>query len=113
MESEPSLDRLVELTDGNRAEMQELLDLYLEQTSAVLADLRTAFTASAWEQVRFQAHKGAGSSSTCGLWNVERVLREIELNAGKVSASDLAVAVNRADTELQRVRDLRSRSFNS
>src|SRR5688572_3849321 len=76
----PSVDinRLKDLTDGNREEMREFIELYFQQTTAQLAGLKVAIQERSAGQIRHLAHTCAGASATCGINGMAVLLREIE-----------------------------------
>jgi HPt (histidine-containing phosphotransfer) domain-containing protein len=76
--SRVDMARLKEFTDGTPENMRELIELYLEQTSKQMEELKTAHQAGDVETIRKTAHSAAGSSGTCGIRALSELLREIE-----------------------------------
>jgi CheY-like chemotaxis protein len=90
------MDRLVDFSDGNEANLRELVALYLKQTSEQLEQLKVAVAASDPLEVKRLAHSAAGASATCGMAGLMTMLRELERQGldGKLSnASDLCQQV--------------------
>jgi CheY-like chemotaxis protein/HPt (histidine-containing phosphotransfer) domain-containing protein len=75
------MSRLRLFSDGGNESLRELVDLYIEQTSKQLAELRTAIDARSSEAIRKIAHNAAGSSNTCGMLSLGGLLREMERHA--------------------------------
>ncbi|MDB6027515.1 MAG: Signal transduction histidine-protein kinase BarA [Verrucomicrobiales bacterium] len=97
--------RLLDLTDGDREEMREFVELYLQQTSEQLAGLKAAIEERAAEKIRLLAHTGAGASATCGITSMETLLREMEMCARNKTLNDTPALLERAEIALRRVRE--------
>jgi CheY-like chemotaxis protein/HPt (histidine-containing phosphotransfer) domain-containing protein len=72
------MSRLVDFTDGDQANLRELVTLYLEQTAQQVEQLEAAVQAGAAQDVRRLAHSCAGASATCGMRRLVPLLRELE-----------------------------------
>ena len=72
------MDRLTDLTDGNRENLVELVELYLKQTTGQIEQLRNAARLNLADDVRRVAHSCAGASATCGIIRLVPLLRELE-----------------------------------
>ncbi len=99
------LARLAELTDGNREEMRELLELYYQQTEAQIADLHEAVTANNALRVSQLAHSCAGASLTCGITSVADPLRKLEAASRSGDLVEASRTVDLAQAQLQQVRN--------
>jgi len=98
------MDRLNDFTNGNAAELRELITLYLTQTSGQIRQLNTAVQTNAAPEVRRVAHSCAGASATCGMVKIVPFLRELEHQgeAGQLTtAPELARQVQQ---EFERIR---------
>ncbi|MBW0000043.1 MAG: response regulator [Verrucomicrobia bacterium] len=72
------LTQLLEACAGEPAGLRDLVQAYLEETTAFLARLRTAMQAGDANAVAQLAHQHVGASANCGIVAVVPVLREIE-----------------------------------
>jgi len=88
-ESEPAVDfdRLMEFAEGDLNNLQELVTLYIQQTTQQINQLRTALAAGNAAEVRRVAHSCAGASATCGMRRITPMLRRMEAQA---EAGDLS-----------------------
>ena len=87
--SEPAVDfdRLMEFAEGDLNNLQELVTLYIQQTTQQINQLRTALAAGNAAEVRRVAHSCAGASATCGMRRITPMLRRMEAQA---EAGDLS-----------------------
>jgi CheY-like chemotaxis protein/HPt (histidine-containing phosphotransfer) domain-containing protein len=99
-----NLKRLEHFTDGSKEAIQELVDLYLENTTKYFATLESAIGEADVDKIRRAAHKAAGSSATCGMDFLAEAFREIERNAEFQNAKDAQLLYEQALTEFTRVR---------
>jgi len=86
------MERLNEFTEGNPANLTELVALYLSQTREQIAELQAAVKAGDAPAVRRISHSCAGASATCGMKRIVVPLRELEhqADAGNLThAADL------------------------
>lgn len=72
------MDRLNEFTEGDPANLTELLTLYVKQTTDQLQQLETAVKAGDAATIKRLAHSCAGASATCGMQRIVGPLRELE-----------------------------------
>ncbi|HWH68359.1 MAG TPA: Hpt domain-containing protein, partial [Candidatus Sulfotelmatobacter sp.] len=98
------MERLLEFTDGSAENLQELVTLYLDQTSEQLHQLETALTADSAPDVRRLAHSCAGASATCGMRRLVPVLRELERQALEGKLVNPAKLLQQAQNEFARIR---------
>jgi len=72
------LERLTEFSGGSRANFEELVSLYLSQTTRQMAQIAQAITLGDATEVATVAHSCAGASATCGMLAIVPILRELE-----------------------------------
>jgi len=99
------LERLHDLTSSNPEELRELINLYLSQTSAQIAQLTAAVRANLPQEVRRMAHSCSGASATCGMPGILPILRALEAEgeSGQLSIRTPELA-GAAEAEFQRIR---------
>ena len=98
------IERLKEFTDGTPENLQELIQLYIDQTEIYLTELKTATDNGQPEQMRRVAHSAAGSSATCGMVQLAALLRKIEHAAQDNRVDDATAALPHALAEYDRVK---------
>ena len=76
--------RLRDMVDDDPTTLRLIVDLYLAESSELMAGLRRAVRAGANADVEAIAHKLGGSSATCGMMGIVAPLRELE-HSGKAS----------------------------
>jgi HPt (histidine-containing phosphotransfer) domain-containing protein len=86
-EAPVDLERLLDFAGGSDATFQELVGLYIKQTTEQLAQMDMAAQAQDPAQLARVAHSCAGASTTCGMLAIVPALRQLELlgNAGDLS----------------------------
>jgi HPt (histidine-containing phosphotransfer) domain-containing protein len=97
------LDRLMDFACGDVANFNELVNLYLTQTTQQLGQIAQAICAGDAGEASSLAHSCAGASATCGMVLIVPILRELE-HAAK--AGDLAVLpklCRAAQSEFERI----------
>ena len=72
------LERLYQAMGTERAELQEILDIYLEQMPLNLEKLRVAIEVGDANEVNLIAHNCGGTSANCGMTALVSPLRELE-----------------------------------
>lgn len=83
-------DMLVETGEEEAAEMiQELLDLFTEETGPRLTDLRAVAATGDREQVARHAHAIAGASSNLGGLRLSKVARHLEYEVPVVKSDEI------------------------
>jgi HPt (histidine-containing phosphotransfer) domain-containing protein len=75
------LDFWRDLSDGEDGGGRELLTLYLEDTAAQILIMISGVANGRAEEVARAAHTCAGSSGTCGVEDLARLLRRLESEA--------------------------------
>jgi CheY-like chemotaxis protein/HPt (histidine-containing phosphotransfer) domain-containing protein len=102
------MDRLLDFANGDPANLRELVDLYVEQTSKQLVQLAAAVDDKQGDVVKRVAHSCSGASSTCGMAVIVPMLRELERQGGEglqPDAPQLAADITR---EFERIRSFLS-----
>ena len=92
------MDRLNEFTEGDPANLLELITLYIQQTTKQVEQLGDVVKAGDAPGVRRIAHSCAGASATCGMKRIVPLLRELERQGdeGKlVNAGELFTQVTK------------------
>ncbi len=72
------LERLSDFAAGDLDNFNELVNLYLKQTSEQLEQMRTALAENNAEETSRLAHSCAGASATCGMVAILPLLRRLE-----------------------------------
>ncbi len=72
------MERLLDFANGDPANLRELVELYLDQTSKQLMQLQTAVGDKKGDIVKRVAHSCSGASSTCGMGVIVPLLKELE-----------------------------------
>jgi len=99
------LERLNEFAGGNLENFNELVGLYIKQTTDQLQQMRSAFQEGDVERLSRVAHSCAGASATCGMSAIVPLLRQVERHGqeGKLAAAaDFLPAIEREFERLQR-----------
>jgi CheY-like chemotaxis protein len=104
-EPDPSVDfeRLLEFAEGDMTNLQELVTLYLHQTTQQLNQLRSALAAGNAAEVRRVAHSCAGASATCGMRRITPMLRRMEARAEAGDLSELPRLLAEIEQEFQQI----------
>jgi CheY-like chemotaxis protein/HPt (histidine-containing phosphotransfer) domain-containing protein len=97
------LDRFTEMSGSEEAQVRDLMEMYLAQTSGQLRELRVAVEAGEVKDVGRVAHKAAGASATCGMNGIVPVLRELERQGREGRLDGATVLVMQAGKELERI----------
>jgi len=99
------MERLIEFSDGNPDNLRELVDLYLQQTSGQIEQLKTAIETGAADNVRRLAHSCAGASATCGMSLIVSLLRELERQGHENKLATAGQLHAQVAAEFHRIRD--------
>ena len=104
---EPSvdLDRFAEMSGPEEAQVRELMEMYLAQTSGQVRELRVAVEAGAVKDVERVAHKAAGASATCGMNRIVPLLRELERQGREGRLDGATALVMQVGKELEGIGD--------
>jgi len=83
------MERLNDFAGGNIENFNELVALYIKQTTEQLEQIRSAIAGRDSERVSRIAHSCAGASATCGMAAIVPFLRQVEFlgHEGKVDAA--------------------------
>lgn len=76
------LKYLLEITDGDKEIMKEMVGLFLKETPVQIQKIRGAYEARNWEQLGAEAHKLKPTFMYVGLSDLKNMAQEIE-KAGK------------------------------
>ncbi len=99
------IERLNEFAGGNLENFNELVCLYIKQTTEQLQQIRDALKESDCERVSRVAHSCAGASATCGMSAIVPLLRQVERHGqeGRLNkAGEFVPAIEREFERLQR-----------
>jgi two-component system sensor histidine kinase/response regulator len=72
------LERLREVVGQDEQEIQELVELYLQQTAADIANLQAAISTGSTREVERLAHSCAGASVNCGMVGIAPLFKGLE-----------------------------------
>jgi len=103
------MDRLNEFAGGSVENFNELVSLYLKQTTEQIDLIRTALAENNAERASRVAHSCAGASATCGMSAIVPLLRQVEhlTQEGKVpAANELLPAIDHEFTRLKHYLEL-------
>ena len=103
------MERLIEFSNGNPENLRELIDLYLQQTTKQIEELKSAIDAGAADAVRRLAHSCAGASATCGMSPIASLLRELERQGHERQLATAGQLYAQVAAEFQRIRDFLDR----
>jgi CheY-like chemotaxis protein len=98
------MERLLDFANGDPANLRELVDLYIDQTSKQLVQLADAVESKSGDVVKRVAHSCSGASSTCGMAVIVPLLRELERQGAEglqPNAAQLAADVAREFHRIQ------------
>jgi CheY-like chemotaxis protein/HPt (histidine-containing phosphotransfer) domain-containing protein len=103
------MDRLNEFAGGSVENFNELVALYLKQTTEQIELIRAALVENNAERASRVAHSCAGASATCGMSAIVPLLRQIEhlTQEGKVpAATELVPAIDHEFARLKHYLEL-------
>ena len=106
------LARLHEVCEGDRATMQELLELFCDQTAGQLVELGIAIEVGAATEIERLAHTCTGASANCGATGLTPLFRELCQMARTGSFSAIPAVFAKVTEEFDRVRDFVARLRN-
>jgi CheY-like chemotaxis protein/HPt (histidine-containing phosphotransfer) domain-containing protein len=99
------IERLNEFSGGNAESFQELVSLYISQTSEQIQNMQSALNAGDLVRVARLAHSCAGASSTCGMVVIAPLLRKVETTANAQDLAPLAGLLAEAREEFGRIQE--------
>ncbi len=103
-DSPVDMTRLLDLTDGTREGLQELMNLFFSQTTTQLGQLTAAVKASEAAEIRRISHSCAGASATCGMRTLAPLLREMENAAINADVSTAPQLLSQAEHEFAKIK---------
>ncbi len=98
------MERLLEFSGGLAENFNELVSLYLKQTSEQIAQLRAAYKEGNHSRVASVAHSCAGASATCGMAAIVPLLRALEHSASAGRLPDSPQLIDRINQEFERIK---------
>ena len=98
------MERLIEFAGGNAANFDELVDLYIKQTTEQIAQLRAGVRGFDDHLVSRVAHSCAGASATCGMLAIVPLLRQVELDGQEGNLEDVARILPAIEREFERIK---------
>ena len=108
------IERLEEFSGGNAESFQELVSLYLTQTSEQIQNMQSAFNGGDLVRVARLAHSCAGASSTCGMMVIAPLLRKLETAANARESGPLPGLLAEIQQEFGRIQEfLKTRTVRS
>jgi CheY-like chemotaxis protein len=89
-----NIQRLMEVSGDDPAQVRRLADLYVEQSEDLLKELAEAIRNGAAEKVTELSHRYLGASTTCGMTAIVPALRELERmgHSGLLSGAEHSLA---------------------
>jgi len=99
------MERLLDLTGGEKDLLPELVEMYLGQTGQQLETIAEAIRANQPDIVRREAHSAGGASGTMGINRMARLLLELETQGKAGTLTTAATVCAEAQAELLRARD--------
>jgi len=96
--------RFREVASDNPAQLRSLISLYLSQTADMLREMNAAVRAGSAPEIRRLAHKCCGSSATCGVNSVVKVLRDLEKCGNENRVPDAEILLRQLEGQFERVR---------
>ncbi len=104
---EPPVDlaRFRQIAGPSKAEAQDLRRLFLDRTAELMRQLEQALVEGHMAEAKSLAHKGAGSSGTCGMTALTRWLKETERLSGAGQLANAQTAFEEAQREAESVRE--------
>jgi two-component system sensor histidine kinase BarA len=99
-----AMARLLEITGGDAAFVDELVDTFLDDAATQLGALRAAAAAGDTAAAVRPAHSLKSSSVNVGATRLAELTRDIEASARAGAVPDLDARVAEVDTELAAVR---------
>jgi PAS domain S-box-containing protein len=102
----PSIDfkRLKLAAGDNPQSVDELLELFINQTSSELEQLKIAIASNKTEDGAQIAHKCAGSSETCGMMRLGKLFREMIKLCKEQNTAEFASAQKNIEEEFERIK---------
>jgi len=99
------MERMLDLTGGEKEMLPELVEMYLVQTGQQLEKIAGAIRANQPDVVRREAHSAGGASGTMGINRMARLFLDLEIQGKAGTLTTAATICAEAQVELLRVRD--------
>ena len=99
------MDRMNDLTDGNKDNLRELVEMFLKQTYKQFGQIEAAIREGNADTVRRVAHSCAGASATLGMTRLVPKLRELEKLGAGGTLTDAGRICEDAAGEFSRIRE--------
>jgi signal transduction histidine kinase/DNA-binding response OmpR family regulator/HPt (histidine-containing phosphotransfer) domain-containing protein len=104
VESPPvDLERLNDFAGGNSENFNELVTLYVKQTTEQIEQIRVALAEPNAERASRIAHSSAGASATCGMVAIVPLLRQMEHLTAESKISEAALLMPSVHREFERL----------
>ncbi|MBM3845936.1 MAG: response regulator [Verrucomicrobia bacterium] len=89
-----NLDRLIDFAAGDPQQLDELVTIYITQTTGNLEKLKTLLDSGPPEEALRLAHSAAGASATCGMDAMTGPFREVEklCHEGRIKEARVLIA---------------------
>lgn len=97
------VERLLDISDGDREQIRELISLYRTQANEVINSMEVAIRSGSVKEVEHLAHKGLGISSNCGMMAVVPALTELQTLARKGELQGAQELHAEASRQLRRI----------
>jgi len=94
-----------DLTDGNKDNLRELVEMFLKQTYKQFGQIEAAIRDGNADTVRRVAHSCAGASATLGMTRLVPKLRELEKLGAGGTLTDAGRICEDAAGEFSRIRE--------
>lgn len=98
------MERLNDFAGGNLENFNELVALYIKQTTEQLDQIRAAIVERDSERISRLAHSCAGASATCGMAAIVPFLREVEFLGHDEKVDAAAEVLPSVDHEFERLK---------
>jgi CheY-like chemotaxis protein/HPt (histidine-containing phosphotransfer) domain-containing protein len=98
------MNRLFDFAGGDVGHLNELVNLYLKQTTEQIDQIRDALDGNVAPRVASLAHSCAGASATCGMVSLVPLLRQMECCGHDGDLSRAADLISPVQREFERIR---------
>jgi CheY-like chemotaxis protein len=99
-----NVERLMDFATGDQAALDQLIEIYLSQTTERLAKLGAAIASAAADEVERLAHACAGASSTCGMVHIASLFQELMRQGKEKNLSAAPLLFTKLEKEFERIR---------
>lgn len=99
-----AIQQLLDMTGGDGAFLEELLDAFVDGAVEQLADMERAQAAASTEDLVRPAHSLKGNSANVGAHRLEELARALERDARSGSVEDAAARISAAAAEFEVVK---------